>query len=57
MPRKAWSDWRERQYQHIKHSYEQRGVDEDEAEERAARTVSKERRKAGETKDEKAGRG
>jgi plasmid stabilization system protein ParE len=50
MPRKAWSDKRERQYEHIKESYEDRGVSEDEAEERAARTVNKERREAGETK-------
>ena len=41
---------RERQYEHIKDSYEERGVSEDEAEERAARTVNKQRREAGETK-------
>jgi hypothetical protein len=41
---------RERQYEHIKDSYKERGVSTDEAEERAARTVNKERRKAGETK-------
>ena len=46
----AWSDNRERQYEHIKDSYEERGVDEDEAEERAARTVNKQRSEAGETK-------
>ena len=50
MPQKAWSDKRERQYEHIKESYEDRGVDEDEAEERAARTVNKERAEHGETK-------
>ena len=50
---KAWSDKRERQYEHIKDSYEDRGVSEDEAEERAARTVNKERREAGETKSKK----
>ncbi|HKZ92282.1 MAG TPA: hypothetical protein VJZ50_09090 [Candidatus Limnocylindrales bacterium] len=50
MPRKTWSDKRERQYEHIKDSYEDRGVSADEAEERAARTVNKERRQAGETK-------
>lgn len=48
MPRQAWSDKRERQYEHIKESYEDRGVGEDEAEERAARTVNKERREHGE---------
>ena len=41
---------RERQSEHIKDSYEERGVSKDEAEERAARTVNKQRRKAGETK-------
>jgi plasmid stabilization system protein ParE len=53
MPQKAWSDKRERQYEHIKESYEDRGVSGDEAEERAARTVNKERREAGETKRQK----
>jgi hypothetical protein len=42
-----------RQYEHIKDSYEDRGVSEDEAEERAARTVNKERREAGETKEQR----
>jgi plasmid stabilization system protein ParE len=46
-----WSDKRERQYEHIKDSYEKRGVSDEEAEERAARTVNKERREEGETKD------
>jgi plasmid stabilization system protein ParE len=45
-----WSDKRERQYEHIKESYKDRGVTTDEAEERAARTVNKERREKGETK-------
>jgi plasmid stabilization system protein ParE len=49
MPRGA-SPKRERQYEHIKESYEDRGVSEDEAEERAARTVNKQRREHGETK-------
>jgi hypothetical protein len=44
---------RERQYEHIKESYQDRGVSKDEAEERAARTVNKQRRKAGETKKKK----
>ena len=44
---------RERQYEHIKESYEDRGVSTDEAEERAARTVNKERREHGETKSKK----
>ena len=50
---KEWSDKRERQYQHIKDSYTERGVDPDEAEERAARTVNKERREDGETKSQR----
>jgi plasmid stabilization system protein ParE len=49
MPR-SWSDKRERQYEHIKDSYEERGRSEDKAEELAARTVNKERSEAGETK-------
>ncbi len=49
----AWTKKRERQYEHIKDSYEDRGVSKDEAEERAARTVNKERREAGETKEQK----
>ena len=49
MPR-SWSDKRERQYEHINDSYEDRGVKTDEAEERAARTVNKERAEHGETK-------
>ena len=49
MPR-SWSDKRERQYEHIKDSYEDRGRSEDKAEELAARTVNKERSQAGETK-------
>ena len=49
MPQKAWSDKRERQYEHIKDSYEERGRSTDKAEEIAARTVNKERTEAGET--------
>ena len=36
----------ERQYEHIKESYEERGVSTDEAKERAARTVNKQKSKA-----------
>jgi plasmid stabilization system protein ParE len=50
MPQQAWSDKRERQYEHIKDSYQERGKSEDKAEELAARTVNKERREQGETK-------
>ena len=56
MPQKAWTDKRERQYEHIKDSYQERGVSTDEAEERAARTVNKERAKAGETKGQRKDR-
>ena len=49
MPR-AWSDKRERQYEHIKEGLEKRGKSEDTAEEIAARTVNKERARAGEAK-------
>lgn len=51
MPQKAWSDKRERQYEHIKEGLEERGKDEDTAEEIAARTVNKERARAGEAKE------
>ena len=48
MPQQAWSKKRERQYEHIKEGLEERGRGEDEAEEVAARTVNKERARAGE---------
>ena len=54
MPQKAWSDKRERQYEHIKESYEELGKSEDKAEEIAARTVNKERAEKGETKGSKS---
>jgi hypothetical protein len=44
---------RDRQYEHVKDSYEERGVSESEAEERAARTVNKQRSESGETKESK----
>ena len=50
MPQKTWSKKRERQYEHIKDGLEERGKDEDTAEEIAARTVNKERARAGEAK-------
>ena len=50
MPPKAWNAKRERQYEHIKDSLEDRGASEDKAEEIAARTVNKERARAGEAK-------
>jgi hypothetical protein len=48
---KAWSAKRERQYEHIKDGLLDRGENEDEAEEIAARTVNKERARAGEAKE------
>ncbi len=50
MPQKAWNKKRERQYEHIKEGLLDRGESEDEAEEIAARTVNKERARAGEAK-------
>lgn len=50
MPRGQWSDKRERQYRHVKESELDAGRSEDRAEEIAARTVNKERARAGESK-------
>ena len=50
MPQRAWSQERERQYEHVKEGLLDRGRDEDTAEEIAARTVNKERARAGEAK-------
>ncbi len=49
MPQKAWSKKRERQYEHIKDGLEDSGRDKTTAEEIAARTVNKERARAGES--------
>lgn len=49
MPRARWTAKRERQYEHIKGGLEKRGEPEELAEEVAARTVNKERARAGET--------
>jgi hypothetical protein len=51
MPPQAWSDKRDRQYEHIKDGLLDRGENEDTAEEIAARTVNKERARAGEAKE------
>src|SRR5579862_9318346 len=51
MPVRAWSPKRERQYEHIKEGLESRGTDDDTAAEIAARTVNKERARAGEAKE------
>jgi hypothetical protein len=51
MPQRAWSAKRERQYEHIKEGELERGESEDVAEEIAARTVNKERARAGEANE------
>ena len=50
MPRQGWSPKRERQYEHVRDGLEERGTSEARAEEIAARTVNKERARAGEAK-------
>ncbi len=50
MPRGAWSPKRERQYEHIKESEIDAGRSEQTAEKIAARTVNKQRAKAGEAR-------
>ncbi|MDX6456015.1 MAG: hypothetical protein QOD48_2122 [Gaiellaceae bacterium] len=50
MPQQAWSKKRERQYEHIEESLEQRGTPKKKAKEIAARTVNKERAQHGEAK-------
>jgi hypothetical protein len=50
MPQRAWNAKRERQYEHIKGGLRKRGESEDKAEEIAARTVNKERARAGEAR-------
>jgi hypothetical protein len=50
MPQRSWSKKRERQYEHIKEGLEERGRSEGTAEEIAARTVNKERARAGESR-------
>jgi hypothetical protein len=50
MPPRAWSNKRERQYEHIKKGLVAGGRSKDRAEEIAARTVNKERARAGEAR-------
>jgi hypothetical protein len=50
MPQDAWNRKRERQYEHIEESLEERGTPEKKAKEIAARTVNKERARSGEAK-------
>jgi hypothetical protein len=51
MPQEAWNAMRERQYEHIKDGLLDRGEREETAEEIAARTVNKERARAGEAEE------
>jgi hypothetical protein len=50
MPQRAWSNKRERQYEHIKDSAKERGESTKRAKEIAARTVNKERARSGEAR-------
>src|SRR3954469_16505189 len=51
MPQRAWTNKRERQYEHIKEGLKERGRSSDVAEEIAARTVNKERARHGEARE------
>jgi hypothetical protein len=51
MPQQAWSDKRERQYEHVKESERRQGRSMKRAKEIAARTVNKERARTGEAKE------
>jgi plasmid stabilization system protein ParE len=50
MPQEAWSNKRERQYEHIKEGAKEQGASTRRAKEIAARTVNKERARSGEAK-------
>jgi hypothetical protein len=51
MPQEAWNAKRERQYEHIKDSLEDKGTSHDKAQEIASRTVNKERARSGEARE------
>jgi hypothetical protein len=51
MPQEAWSNKRDRQYEHIKESALERGASTRRATEIAARTVNKERARSGEARE------
>jgi hypothetical protein len=57
MPHSAWSEKRERQYEHVKESELDAGRSEDRAQEIAARTVNKQRAEHGETRAARNSRG
>jgi hypothetical protein len=50
MPQRAWSEKRERQYEHIKDSAKKRGASTKRAKQVAAATVNKERARSGEAR-------
>jgi hypothetical protein len=50
MPQRAWSNKRERQYEHVKESEQKQGRSTKRAKEIAARTVNKERARSGEAR-------
>jgi hypothetical protein len=50
LPQKAWSNKRERQYEHIKDSAKKRGAGTKRAKQIAAATVNKERARSGESR-------
>jgi hypothetical protein len=50
MPQSAWSNKRERQYEHIKQGAKRSGASTKRAKEMAARTVNKERARSGEAR-------
>jgi hypothetical protein len=51
MPQRAWSNKRERQYEHIKDSEKKQGRSTKRAKEIAARTVNKQRARSGEARE------
>ena len=51
MPQRAWSNKRERQYEHVKKSEKKQGRSTKRAKEIAARTVNKERARTGEARE------
>lgn len=52
-PGEGWSQKRERQYEHVKESAEERGKSGEESKRIAAATVQKARKEKGETKEQK----
>jgi hypothetical protein len=50
VPQEAWSDKRERQYEHVKESAQERGESTKRAKQIAAATVNKERARSGEAR-------